>query len=73
MTAIRNPQLTGGRIANETDTVALITRTLLEQKGNVAGAARALNMSKRTLFRWIKQYTSMQDALSSARKEAEGT
>lgn len=68
MAAPTNARLSAERTANPGRFTAECTRALSKAKGNVSEAARALDVTRRTLTRYIKESPSLRAALREARK-----
>jgi transcriptional regulator of acetoin/glycerol metabolism len=58
------------RIANGEIANGEIVKAMRDARGNVAEAARALGLGRRTLFRWLTEDPELEKALKRIRKES---
>jgi len=68
MASSSNPKLTAERIADPKTFERQCEAALKKSKGNVQQAARELNVSRRTLTRYIEQSPNLRRVLRETRK-----
>ena len=70
MAASTNPKLSAERVADPEAFERRCESALKRAKGNVREAARELNVSRRTLTRYIEQSPQLRRTLRESRKKA---